>query len=420
MKAQTLHAHEDRLLDFAYGELPAAEARAMEAHLQGCPKCTEALAEIRGVRATMSRLTEEPAPDAGLESLLAYAQQAARHAAEGPSRAPSWWRRWLVPAVGLASVSFLGIISHQVSKSVDLSPQLSEAVAPEKALKGEVASMAADALPGAPVEVAAPPPPPPAAAPMEEAPRVSEPPRAKVAKRELKQEKSSSRGLREEWSNAGSAGGFPELSDKYKSRDDVGGSSVGAVQAIPPTPAARAELRQAPLASPAPADDERAVPVMEAELQATYAERLPEEPPGAKATPPRSSLRLGEFGKPGAAPPKAGLSAKEAPARKAQAATLSVPELSQRAAKAQRAGDRALEARLLRQALAAGAGGRERVALLIRLCDAEFALGRRDAAIEACGSVLSEAPDSGEAQVARKRLSRDAGEVEPASPPVKD
>ncbi|MFP2933239.1 anti-sigma factor family protein, partial [Pyxidicoccus sp. 3LG] len=74
MNPQNLHAHEDRLLDFAYGELPVSEARVVEAHLQGCARCTQALHDIRGVRVTMSQLSPmEPAPDAGLESLLAYA-----------------------------------------------------------------------------------------------------------------------------------------------------------------------------------------------------------------------------------------------------------------------------------------------------------------------------------------------------------
>ena len=70
MKPQNLHAHEDRLLDFVYGELPVPEAKLVEAHLQGCARCTQALDDIRGVRATMSQLSQEPAPDAGLESLL--------------------------------------------------------------------------------------------------------------------------------------------------------------------------------------------------------------------------------------------------------------------------------------------------------------------------------------------------------------
>ncbi|MFP2902855.1 hypothetical protein [Corallococcus sp. 4LFB] len=40
------------------------------------------------MRTTMAQLSSEPAPDAGLESLLAYAQQSARRAAAGPSRSP--------------------------------------------------------------------------------------------------------------------------------------------------------------------------------------------------------------------------------------------------------------------------------------------------------------------------------------------
>jgi len=112
-------------------------------------------------------------------------------------------------------------------------------------------------------------------------------------------------------------------------------------------------------------------------------------------------------------------------ARKERAAGPSAAQLSQRATDAYRAGDRALEASLLRQALESGASGRERLGLLIRLCDAEFALGRRDSAIEACGRVLSEDPGSGAAEVARKRLSREAEDSErarqaaPAAAPVK-
>jgi len=124
MKPQNLHAHEDRLLDFAYGELPAQEARVVETHLQGCTRCTELLEGIRGVRTTMAQLPMEPAPDAGLDSLLAYAQQAARNAAAGPAPKPTWWRRWLVPAMGVTAVSALAIVSIQVRGKVNLEPEL--------------------------------------------------------------------------------------------------------------------------------------------------------------------------------------------------------------------------------------------------------------------------------------------------------
>ncbi|MBZ4417731.1 zf-HC2 domain-containing protein [Myxococcus sp. RHSTA-1-4] len=157
MNPQNLHAHEDRLLDFAYGELPVPEARVVEAHLQGCARCTQALRDIRGVRATMSQLSQEPAPDAGLESLMAYAAQAARRAAAGPAPKPSRWRRWLLPVVGLASVTTFGILAVQ---AVDLSltePSLKEAsVAQEKGVPVPPSGAVPAAVPVAPAPAAPP------------------------------------------------------------------------------------------------------------------------------------------------------------------------------------------------------------------------------------------------------------------------
>lgn len=101
------HAHQDKLLDFAYGELPAEEARRVEQHVQSCAKCNDELGSIRGVRLAFSRLPDEPAPDAGLESLLAYANQKARQNAAGPEPAHAKLRVWLF---GLAGVSALGLI----------------------------------------------------------------------------------------------------------------------------------------------------------------------------------------------------------------------------------------------------------------------------------------------------------------------
>lgn len=102
------HAQQDKLLDFAYGELPADEARRVEQHVQSCAKCNDELGSIRGVRLAFSRLPEEPAPDAGLESLLAYANQKARQNAAGPEPAHAKFRVWLF---GLAGVSALGLIA---------------------------------------------------------------------------------------------------------------------------------------------------------------------------------------------------------------------------------------------------------------------------------------------------------------------
>ncbi len=68
MKPQNIHAQEDRLLDFAYGELPVSEAQAVESHLQGCPRCAQTLNEIRGVRVTMAQLAEERGDEAAAQA----------------------------------------------------------------------------------------------------------------------------------------------------------------------------------------------------------------------------------------------------------------------------------------------------------------------------------------------------------------
>lgn len=109
------HQYEDKLLEFAYGELPAPEASAVEAHVQGCARCTQALGEIRAVRMTMGKLPQVEAPDAGLESLLAYAEQAARRNAAGPAGAPSWFKRMMAPLSAVAALSVLAVVGWKVS-----------------------------------------------------------------------------------------------------------------------------------------------------------------------------------------------------------------------------------------------------------------------------------------------------------------
>jgi hypothetical protein len=436
MKPQVIHAHEDRLLDFAYGELQPAEAQLVEQHLESCSRCAEALADIRGVRTSMSRLSLEPAPDAGLESLLAYAQQSARRASAGPVPQPSWWRRWLVPAVGLAAVSVFGVVVHRASTQVapmDISPKLPLEAKQE-----------------------APPPPPPASpapsvaqVPVQEpASKVSPETQALHAQRDeefrLAQEKTKDvrrRGSRsEDWSNAGSGGGFPaKKGDAYVSRDEqnraeaddsVAGlgtdlkesSSQKVARAEPPpTPADEAE---APVF---PGESQQAVTYEESRgpqqqgrtssgLGAVASSRAPSTeaaPPAAQPPPAPTAAAAAPEGyadkdlyverkAPAAAKPAPG---KKAPARMKKSEPLaSSAELSREARQASREGDRAREATLLRAALESGARGTERLDLLSRLCEAEAALGRREAAINACSQVVEEDPDSRAASLARRRL----------------
>ncbi|WP_224360377.1 anti-sigma factor family protein [Hyalangium versicolor] len=254
MKPQNSHAQEDRLLDFVYGELPPLEARAVESHLEGCTRCSELLADIRGVRTTMAQLPMEPAPDAGLESLLAYAQQAARNAAEGPAPKPTWWRRWLVPLTSVAAVCLFGIVSIQVSKSVNLSPELAKQS--DSVREKAVVAKSESAFREPPPAVAAPAPSPragPAAPPparkdalaqamnadgygvSDEQDKAAQPtatmtpppsaPPAKLDGTVLAKESSrkgsvssSAKAPREEWSNAGAG----VASERYRANDELG------------------------------------------------------------------------------------------------------------------------------------------------------------------------------------------------------
>lgn len=531
MKPQGLHAQEDRLLDFAYGELPPTEAHAVESHLEGCTRCSELLADIRGVRTTMAQLPLEPAPDAGLESLLAYAQQAARNASAGPAPKPTWWRRWLVPVVGVAAVCAFGIISIQVSKSVDLRPDLSvkaEAVSESAALKESKTPAApepAKTAAPAPVAQAAPAPMPNSpygnAAPVQtEAPGSvatgatahgqtlegvsgmtppSAYPAAKLdesvmAKAESRKKMfvSGPKVPNPDWSNAGASTSLersrgkaakeelaaPEQKaadkvmkdEEYSQRDAM--TQVGALsksktmgmrstrgdsaepQAVEPsampsisTPAPEEEQaagadgvlaenamkQQLPSqgsslrlnaggtgaaqaarkpAADAPADDfddlfasNKAVARREQQQQPAKAAMPAPPPPAAAAPRPTTPSSVG-----GAAFPMSTAQAE----KKGRAEEPSSSELSKLAEEAFRSGNRFREAQLLIQALNSGARGSERLGLLNRLCDAQFAIGQREAALQTCNQVLAEGPRSGAAQMAQKRLSREANEADDA------
>lgn len=116
----TVHQYEDKLLELAYGELPAHEASAVEAHVQGCARCSTALSEIRSVRHSMARLPQVEAPEAGLDSLFAYAEQAARRNAAGPAAAPSFWRRLVAPLAGVAALSVVAVIGWRSQEDLGI------------------------------------------------------------------------------------------------------------------------------------------------------------------------------------------------------------------------------------------------------------------------------------------------------------
>jgi hypothetical protein len=90
------HPDEDRLLELAYGEAPSAEARTLRQHVDGCTRCRDVLQGIAEVRSAVRSVPPDPAPERGLESLLAYGEEAA-------ARARS--RRRSFRLVGLLSVA---------------------------------------------------------------------------------------------------------------------------------------------------------------------------------------------------------------------------------------------------------------------------------------------------------------------------
>ncbi|MBN8228263.1 zf-HC2 domain-containing protein [Corallococcus macrosporus] len=465
MSAQNAHAHEDRLLDFAYGELPASEAQSLEQHVQGCARCTKALADIRGVRTTMAQLSSEPAPDAGLESLLAYAQQSARRAAAGPEPKPSRWRRWLLPAVGLATVSTFGILTLAVSKNVHLEPNLSQKA---PALAMEAAKQKAEESP-APRAVM-----PPASAPVAAA--SPEPMDALVQDEKAERKGAAAKARPSDWMNAGGGGAMLERrsanadaprkkvskavrdADEFAALEEAPAAGVAQEVSAPSPKEEEADsalaMKDAPAMRRAPggSTDKGKVAkndslrlggasygrglAMDDDAEGASAGSPPSPPP-----PPVASAPMAEAMAPAAT---GALSRQPAPATptlssaeprkesaRAQAAkpkameksaaneAMTSRDLSAQAQAAANQGDRAREAQLLRAALAAGATGSERLALLSRLCESESVQGRDREAAAVCGQIITEAPGSSAAQLAQRRLRQAAPPAAPASAPAK-
>ncbi|HEX8538172.1 MAG TPA: zf-HC2 domain-containing protein [Cystobacter sp.] len=392
MKTQNAHAHEDRLLDFAYDELPLTEARAVEQHLQGCSRCAETLRGIRGVRRSMARLPQEASPEAGLDSLLAYAQQSARRAAAGAEPAPRWWRRLMAPALSMAAVSVFGVVVFQVNRDVDLSPSLqSTAQAPISRAKAEVASAPA-----------------PSAAPAQP-PLLAEPAPRATPQRTDKPSYASPRGLPPMAKSMPSPATRGRAAEgKASALTGMGGSALKGKRAVdsddsePP-----AESTQGMSMDSAPP------PAMAASRDQTEEARLAPSaappPPSAPASPPPRVASAS----PRPEPSKEGVVAEErevaegvsaSSGRSAARASPSPAELVRQADLALRSGDRSQEAVFLRAALSAGAQGTQALTVLSRLCDAEAALGRRRNAIEVCKRVLATAPGSSEARSALRVL----------------
>ncbi len=150
-----VHQYEDKLLEFAYGELPTHEAERGRLAREGLPALhRRRWSRSSSVRTAMSVLPQEPVPDEGLDSLLAYAEQAARRNASQAVVPPFWakFRRFVAPLVGVAAVAVAGVVYLKAKDQVDLSKQT--AVAENLKAKDDARKVAAPELAEAAPELA--------------------------------------------------------------------------------------------------------------------------------------------------------------------------------------------------------------------------------------------------------------------------
>ncbi len=346
MNPESKHV-EEKLLDYTYGELGSDDSKTVEAHLQSCPRCADALIAMKRVRQTMSRLPVATAPAKGLDSLIAYAEQMAQRAKLGQKRRPAWVR-WLVPITGVAVLSVVLVISGKVVQTGDLPAARSDSLPESRSASPPVSP--GRTSPAAPErtanDVVDP--------QMERTPDSSERP-AKTSKQRDNKGKA-------QMVNGPSR---PEVAKKLAevppagSRDSAIGEGVSRSRALRAVAGATAN---------------QAAPV----------------PSAAK---PREARELDEAGEEAGA---------EGGVRGGVVGGVVGGQLQSSPASPP-AEDRQQEVTRLRKALDDGAVGHERARILLQLCDALDALKREGEAEAVCNAVIREFPESDEASAARYR-----------------
>ena len=453
------HQYEDKLLEFAYGELPQHEAEAVDAHVRGCNRCSQSLSEIRGVRATMAQLPMEAAPDAGLDSLLAYAEQAAKRNTAKP--APTWWKRVLMPLASLAALATVGVVGFRANQEFDTSPAAAVA---EAAIEDRAKVLQDSLVPrDAPAPVAAAAPETPSPEPLDEegankvlaakdgkknaelddlreaggkraevwSPEPKKDVPQSVTRRTAKMDpiaNNDQQVYRQDYSNAAQRGA---LQDPLKeappppAQDKMGyglGSGPSAGTGGLPSP------RPAPVVVKAPDEKQKAESkqrAKEEERPADPASAAPSMPSSTSSAPPMKKSapkggygirpQLGDTGSLATEADDAALEksdslrvdsdSKFAQRQAAESRTRSLE--SARVASSR--GDRVSEIRLLAQVLQSGAVGYERVEALKRICDAYEAMGEAERADPFCDQLVSEFPNTAAAKAVedrRKRMQR--------------
>jgi TolA-binding protein len=125
---------DERLVDYAYDELPSPDRKGVEAHLVGCARCRASVEEMAQTRRVMQSLVEEPPPDAGLESLIDYARKGAeRRTMASPRASPLRWLFGALPVAGLLVVVLLAVNRSASEALLDDPPSIMAASAVEVA-----------------------------------------------------------------------------------------------------------------------------------------------------------------------------------------------------------------------------------------------------------------------------------------------
>lgn len=254
MSASPIHPKE-QLLDFAYQELPPEEAQQVDRHLQGCADCARELAEIRGVRKVMAPLAAEPAPEAGLESLLAYAQKRAEAARQEPSRRPfGWWWVGLLATAALVVVMMGQLAGPMFSQSPYALEGASQHSAGLEGKGGSPSGALAQATPAevkaetSPVALAPPPPPPPPAAEASSRFESKDAKGALLAQRERRAEQPEKKKMRPHAPAPMASAGMvaPEQEQPVAARDEVAELQTSAKNAPEAAPSALVAKADAP------------------------------------------------------------------------------------------------------------------------------------------------------------------------------
>jgi len=137
-----VHPDDDRLLELAYGEMPAAEARTLRKHVDGCARCRGVLDGIAEVRSAFRSVPAEPAPERGLESLLAYGEQAA---ARARSRRGGLRILGILSAAAVLAVGWLVLPAPRRGEGLAQAPPMADRLArlevrPDQPAQGDRAS----------------------------------------------------------------------------------------------------------------------------------------------------------------------------------------------------------------------------------------------------------------------------------------